>query len=341
MQKYEYRINPRIAQVVSNKGYIPYFSFGDHLDDYAEDSQPKIRVTFNVEDDFERPPELFQKSHFFYGKEGSDRVYYERPLGFGIKLKMMVTSLLTGDPAIVVNRPYIKYVRAKIDNVYPPGVHLVDSLSLKLIEKGYLQVHCAAVSIRDEAILLVAPPDTGKSTTTLSAIKNGYHFVSEDIAFIDGEHVYANPQTGTFYHLEAENSKSLKSLRFKLSDKPLISYFMETPNAKLSTLMKNAVVDEKVKVRYIFILDRGESAVEHLDSAEALRRFLIINRYEFSYHKNPLLFSYSYFNPALDINKHMRTEEKLLEAVVRKSDCYLLRSNEPKEYIKLMMDTVK
>jgi hypothetical protein len=338
---FEYRINPRIAQVVSTRSYIPYFGFGDHLDDYRKEPEAKIRLKFSVENDLNRPPELSEKSHFFYGKQGTDRVYYERPLGLGIELRMMVTGLLTPDPEIVVNGSYYKYVRARIDNVFPPGVHLVDALSLKLIEGGYLQVHCAALSRHKEGILLVAPPDTGKSTTTLSAIKNGYHFVSEDIAFIDGENVYANPHTGTFYHLEAESTSPLKSLRFRFSDKPVISYFMETPNAKVSSLMQDAVIDEMVKVHYVFILDRGEPGVEHLDEKEALRRFTIINRYEFSYHKNPLLLSYSYFNPALDINRHMRLEEQRLESIVGKSECFLLRSNDPKQYVKLMMQAVK
>jgi hypothetical protein len=105
---------------------------------------------------------------------------------------------------------------------------------------------------------------------------------------------------------------------------------------KNKDLLKNAKIDQKVKIQAICILSRGkESGTEKIDPEEALRRVLIINRNEFSYYKNPLLFAYSYFNPTFSINHLGNIEEKILHTIINKADCFLLSSSDPSEYIKL------
>jgi hypothetical protein len=342
MQKYEYLINPQIARIESSKDVIPKFSLGSNLDAYSTPyHSSKINISFEVIKDLIDSNVYTQKFNYFSGSEGKDEVFYSKSIGLGITLKLHLKNLLS-NTNLTVNDRYHKLVRMKVDSVFPPGAHLADILTVNLLERKYTPLHCAAVSNQqNEGMLLVAPPDTGKTLTTLLALKRGFSYLAEDIAVIDREHVYANPYTSTFLHNdEFENHKS-SNFFFSLSKKiPLLSAYIR-PKVSVSSLMKDFKIDEKARIRNIFLLDRGPNSIEKIEPGESTRRIMIINRNEFSYHKNPLLFAYSYFNPSLDINQLMKVEEELISTIVAKSDCFLLRANEPTGYIELLLRALK
>lgn len=319
----------------SNKEYIPYFSFGDRLKEYHESAQARVQISFNVLKDISPPTELTKKFHYAYGTEDGDELYFERTLGLGLRGKMYIRNMLS-DPEIVANSAYHKFVRVKVDNLYPPGVHLADILSVNLLERGYVPLHCGAVASNEEGFLFTAPPDTGKSITTLLALKRGFHYLSEDISIVDEQNVYSNPNTSTFLHNgEDHNRKGFRSLMYKI---PLLEYYISPSKKSISEGIKNFTADQKAKITRIFILDRGkDSTIEKIDPEEALRRILIINRNEFSYHKNPILFAYAYFQPRLDIEKLMKTEQRILRTIVEKTESFLVRTNDPRHYIDLVM----
>ncbi len=338
MQKFQYKIKPEIANVLSNQLTIPYFSYGEYFDNYIESSPSKINISFSVNDHLSKPDHLMQKFHFCYGAENVEEVYFERPLGLGLTAKLLCKNIMT-NPEISVNKTYYKLIRFKIDNTFPPGVHLADTLSLLLLKNNYIPLHCAAISSNDEGIVLAAPPDTGKSMTTMLAVKRGYGFLSEDIAIADDKFIYSNPQTTTFYHtpgVSANRSLRQKITRFMDTNVPALTYFVTPQAARIYEIMKDIKIDVKVPIKYIFILDRGKDTLEEIDSKEALRRILIINRNEFSYHKNTLLFAYSYFNRSLDIQALMQREETLIESMTSKVKCFLIQSADAANFINIV-----
>jgi hypothetical protein len=338
MQKYEYLIQPQIALVESSKDFIPKFPLGENLANYTGPSQSEIKVFFNVKKEFSMRMENAQKFHYFRGLPRSEEVYYERPIGFGLVLKLHVMNIL--DKAILtVNETYYRFIRLRINAVFPPGVHLADILSVNLLAHGYSPAHCAAISSDNQGILLFAPPDTGKTLTTLSALKRGFHYLAEDIAFVDKEYVYANPHTTTFLHNEEYGAHQVR--KSPLRKVPFLSSYARSPSLSMSNIVQNFKVENKAPIRKIIILDRGSRSVEKIHAADAKRRMLIINRNEFSYHKNALLFAYSYFNESLDITKLMKAEEDLIGKIASERDCYLVKSYDPREYIELVMDVLK
>lgn len=346
MKRYQYTINPQIAKVVSSKEFIQYFSLGQNLESYSQSSRSAIEVDFDVVKNLSRDTVDAQKFHFFYGYYDKQEIFYERPLSVGIKLKMQVKNLLD-HPKIVANEAYFKYIRFKADNVYPPGIHLLDILLVNLLQRMYSPLHCAVISTpNNEGILLAAPPDTGKTLTSFLALNRGFHFLAEDIAFVDEKYVYANPYTSTFLHGDQfGNGRSGKSLRSLVKSIPtkfdLLQYYTRPPKKSISDIVKGVKIEEKAMIKNIFVLDRGEASVQRLSPEEAARRILIINRNEFSYYKNPLIFAYSYFNSSLDVNKLMRTEEQIIDTIVNTRDCFLIKSNDPKRYIEQIVDTIK
>jgi hypothetical protein len=338
VQRFQYQIKPEIANVLSNQVTIPYFSYGEHFDNYTESSHSKINISFSVDPHLSKLDQPTQKFHFCYGAENAEEVYFERPLGLGLSAKLHCKNLMT-DPQIHVNTTYYKLIRFKIDNTFPPGVHLADTLSLLLLNNNYIPLHCAAISSNNEGIVLAAPPDTGKSITTMLAVKRGYGFLSEDIAIADDRYIYSNPQTTTFYHTPGVNvnhSFRQKLIRFIDTNMPVLSYFVTPQAARIYDIMKDIKIELRVPIKYIFILNRGKDSLEELDSKDALRRILTINRNEFSYHKNTLLFAYSYFNRSLNINALMQIEEKLIENMTSKVKSYLVQSADAANFINII-----
>ena len=75
------------------------------------------------------------------------------------------------------------------DSVAPNlSLFLTNSLiPLKLIQKGSAFVHAACLDRNGEGLLIVAPPDTGKTYTTLSLNNSGFNFLSDDLTIIKGK----------------------------------------------------------------------------------------------------------------------------------------------------------
>lgn len=338
MQNYEYLIKPNVIKINSNKDYIPYFSFGDHFNRSESQVRPyTVEMSVYMENDLVRPENLFQTFQSCLGCDGIDAIYYERNLGMGITAKMYVENLFGGGK-VMANSSYFKYVRAKIDNAYPIGVHLADFLILNLLQRGYSPLHCAALSLEGAGMLIVGPPDSGKSFTTILALKQGFRYVSEDVTFVDETNVYANPYTSTFVH----NKKSRHLRDFFRELLPISSYFFESPRTTIRDLVKDLQIDEKVEVKKIFIIDQGkEDSSQKIGASEAVRRILIINRNEFSYYKNPIILAYSYFNPSLDLSKLMQIEEHIIKSLIEKADCFLIKSSNPKNYINMIVDILR
>lgn len=346
MKQFFYSVNPDIVNIISNRDYIPYFSYGEHLVELASSrgaKRYKIEMTLNVVKDVVHPSHLNQRFHFCYGCDGCDEIYYERPLGLGITAKLYFRNLL-GNTELIVNESYYKYVRAKVDNLYPAGAHLADIMTFRLLDSGYIPLHCACISNKQGGIILAAPPDTGKTTTAISAARNGFGFLAEDIVIADETHVYANPNTGTFFHLEGlKRSMSLRDLIFKFIyfRIPFLSYFVSTPDLSITKVLKDIEIEEMSQITKILILDKGNNTVEKVGREEALKRLLIINRNEFSYHKNSLLFAYFYFNSqSLDLYEYMRKEEDVIRNFVQRYECYTLKATDSKQYYNLMLKVV-
>ena len=123
------------------------------------------------------------------------------------------------------------------------------------------------VTWQGEGAILSAPPDTGKTLTTLLALKRGFHFLAEDIAFPDREYIYAKPNTSTFIHNDEFGNHGGTNFLYSFSKKiPLLIYYVR-PKISVSKIMENFQVDEKKgSNKKYFILDRGEKSIEKIDA---------------------------------------------------------------------------
>jgi hypothetical protein len=324
-----YIVIPEIVEIRSNVDYIIHFKFGEHLNDKLFQSKNnKILIEFKVTKDFEKPSYLNQRFHFIWGREEVDELYYERPLMGPIKARLLVKDFRTY-PKIFVNPTYYYWLRFHIENVYPPGSHLTDVVTIKLLEQELAPIHCSVMSFNGEGVLIFGPPDMGKTITVFSSLDSGFNFLSEDIAVTDGKYVYGCPFTSTY-------RGGTNEIVHKLSSKfPIIGYYWPRPAKAAFEFIEKNKIDKVAKIKTVYILDRGKQSLEVLKDEEAIRRILILNRYEFKFN-NPLLTAYSYFNRDLDLNKLMDKEKEIISRIVRNSKNCLVKVNNPIEYFDLI-----
>jgi hypothetical protein len=338
----KYNLIHKLLFVNTNVSKIYYFLYAPLLDNIIK-GDPKYGVRFFVEKDVRKPEYLTQKFDYFWGKKNAKVIYYEHPILPGIKAKLLL-DMSTDIYSITVNSAYYKFSKYRFENIWPPGQHLSNLITIKLLQNDILTLHGGAFSNKktQEGFLVLAVSNTGKSRTTFAALKKGYEYHSEDLVILDKNYIYTSPLVSAQSNMLPDKNIRLKYNLFinKLTG---INMFIPRMSA-LSPYRKffsKYDVTYKAKLSKIFILEKGDESVSKLDKAEAVRKMLILNRLELSYSRDHLLLAYSYFNPALDIEFMQKAEKELIRQIVDKAECYLIKSNFPDRYMNLINKFVK
>jgi dolichol-phosphate mannosyltransferase len=121
--------------------------------------------------------------------------YREGRLGFGLSIQMGAQIEATASP-LVGRSPHVLYT-----NVVEP------ILRWTFAERGYALVHAACLAEGDNAFLVTARTDTGKTTTSLRLLdRQAYSFLSDDLTLVspDGRVLtYPKPLTISRHTLKA------------------------------------------------------------------------------------------------------------------------------------------
>ncbi len=140
---------------------------------------------------------------------GRDHVHYDEhlgPLGFGIDVMLGDTIEVLATPILRFS-PHVLYT-----NVVEP------ILRWTFVKKGYALVHGACIAFGDEAFLVTARTDTGKTTTVLRILAHPHTpetagaFLSDDLTLLspDGKVMtYPKPMTISHHTVKAVNARTL------------------------------------------------------------------------------------------------------------------------------------
>lgn len=180
-------------------------------------------------------------------------------------------------------------------------VNLVEPiLRFIMISKRYVLLHSACVDFRGHGLLLSAPPDTGKTTTVLKLVKNGYGFLSDDMTIISLPNIalcFPKPMTISAHTFETAvevsnneagnmamkirslvHSKGGRSFMHHLAkyNLPIFTFntlgqmIIKPPKFNIQSLLTSINIKTSTMVRSVYFLKREGNECVGLDTESAL-----------------------------------------------------------------------
>jgi dolichol-phosphate mannosyltransferase len=222
--------------------------------------------------------------------------YVERPgnLGFGAELELGERVDILATP-LLRHSPHVLYT-----NVVEPV------LRWAFVERGYALVHAACMARAEDALLITARTDTGKTTTALKTLDSlPYGFLSDDLTLLapDGRVLtYPKPLTISRHTLSAVKSPLLTRkerlgliVQSRLHSKSgrlfgliiaktrmpaatinaLVQMVVPPPKYHIERLIPGVAVQPEAQVRALAVIQRdGDEGAEWLRDEEALEILL-------------------------------------------------------------------
>ena len=230
------------------------------------------------------------------GEDDGRYIHYRELGGLGFEV-----GIELGEPVRVVASPSLKLSpHVLYTNVVEP------ILRWTFVEKGYALVHGATLAFGDEACMITARTDTGKTTTLLKILayqrrtNDAAAFLSDDMTVVSPDGMamtYPKPLTISYHTLRAVNAQTL-SMRERLTlplqsrihsktGRRLAFFISQThlPAATINMLMQMVVpppkyfvnqlvpkvkVARQAQLKRMFIIERGEAGTSALENSEAL-----------------------------------------------------------------------
>lgn len=228
--------------------------------------------------------------------EATARIRYDETFGqngFAVEVEVGTPIDIWASPTIV-RSPHVLYT-----NVVEP------ILRWQFVERGYALVHAACFTDGDNAHLVTARTDTGKTTTMLKILELGdYGFLSDDLTLIDDEgrvftypkpltisnhtvHALASAELGRLERLTLPlqsrlHSKSGRTFALYLAEKDIpvatlnafVQRMIPPPKYHVEQLVPGAPTATSATVTTLNIIQRGEDGREDLALDAALELLL-------------------------------------------------------------------
>jgi hypothetical protein len=281
--------------------------------------------------------------HYFYGTPGRDCLDYDRTFVGGRRLRMRAEDLLTDQPKLTVNPTYMRWVKHRFMNLHSAGYILTDLAALSLLRNGFTPLHASAFKAGEAGVLILAAPNTGKTLTVMTAcMELGAGFISEDLAISDGRSVFGVPWTSTFrYYSKIDDSRRSRIAGRLTQVFPPAELVPMTRSRQVDTLISPERLVTNTPITHVVILERGDRSVDATTPADALRKAVNLNRFEFKYPVAPLLVAHEFFNPTLDIDAAAAEERRLLQDIVGNAqERLVVRSHDPNDYASLILEAI-
>jgi hypothetical protein len=188
-----------------------------------------------------------------------------------------VLDLAAGRLALKVNPAYVAWSSLRFTASHPRPEHILNNLAVVgLLTHGLTPLHGAAVSRGDQATVLFAPSNTGKTYSTWRLVSElGLDLLGDDILATDGHEIIGFPFTATGVPpgVSAPAAPAADRLR---------KLVMIHPNKpRLMDALPPERVRARARVQRIVFLRRGKPGVRRVDAVQAAEWILPLNRLEF------------------------------------------------------------
>jgi dolichol-phosphate mannosyltransferase len=248
-------------------------------------------------------------------------------IGFEVGIHMGDQVDVVASPTLVLS-PHVLYT-----NVVEP------ILRWTFVKKGYSLVHGATIAFGDEAFIITARTDTGKTTTLLKILSHQRRaadqaaFLSDDMTIVSPKGIamtYPKPLTISYHTLRAINSDTLtrkekiflpiQSRIHSRSGRKVASFISKThlPAATINMVMQMLVPPPKYFVEQLvpkvklsrvvhlagmFIIERGKEQIQPIENQDALE--ILLKNCEDAYGFPPYdsLKSFLYYQDGIDLRE--------------------------------------
>lgn len=298
-----------------------------------------VRKIADVFDESIKLENLDRYNHF-YAELYGQKIYYER--NFFINAKNRYSIEIVGNEVdVVVDNNYFKYIRYRFMNVHSLGYILTDIVSGLLLMNGYATLHCSSVSIADKALVIFAPPSTGKTLTALRLCEyTGAKFISEDIAITDGDVIYSVPWTSTYrcynHCKETKTDRFVDALKKKV---PLLQLVPPKKRKSIHAYLNEDFLVDSAEITDAILLGKGVHGVIRTDKG-FLDNILNLNKYELNYHRSPTMLVMNYFNPDFSVDQMYEAEKLILGKLVRNNTSYRVNAQNALDYSQLIIEHI-
>ena len=241
--------------------------------------------------------------------------------GFPIPCNFSIESL-EGKTRIMVTDLYRKLPNINVDEIID---YVTD---LKLLQKGLVKIHGAAVKFNNNGIMVVGWDGCGKSTLAFNFLKKGAGFLSDDTIIIDENYAYSYPKPIKMF-------QGLNSITRMLNNIPYANKFI----GNYKRVVPNNIVDQS-KIKYIFISRYGEKQIKRLSEDEAFKALMILAVYRTKRRdaKN-LALAYCHYSK-YDFDSLLESRRNVLKRFLKDVECYEITSRNPKESMELIDKTI-
>ncbi|MGD1837334.1 MAG: hypothetical protein ACPKPY_04665 [Nitrososphaeraceae archaeon] len=256
-------------------------------------------------------------------------------------------------------------------------VNLVEPiLRFLFVSKGFILLHSACMSTpNNNGFFLSAPPDTGKTTTVIKCVKNGYSFLSDDMTIIRlpneaicfpksmtiSSHTYKTAveaqssskdvDTSNKFGMRIRSivhSKGGRSFMHKLADHNVPIFTINTigqskvkpPKYHIKDIIKNTKIQEKTIANFLFFLEKGEEEkIEKISIDIALKKAIENSDDAFLFPPYSDLIKYIIIN-GKSAKELLAEEERALKIILENIECYILKSNN-RNWVNMLMEKFK
>ena len=242
-------------------------------------------------------------------------------------------------------------------------VNLIEPiLRFLFVSKGFILLHSACMSTpNNNGFFLSAPPDTGKTTTVIKCVKNGYSFLSDDMTIIRlpneaicfpksmtiSSHTYKTAVEAQSSSKDEDSSnkfgmrirslvhsKGGRSFMHKLADHNVPIFTINTigqskvkpPKYHIRDIIKNTKIQDKTIANFLFFLEKGEEKIEKISTEMALKKAIENSDDAFLFPPYSDLIKYIIINEK-SARELLKEEENALKIILENIECYILRSN--------------
>ncbi|MBX2886222.1 MAG: hypothetical protein KTR32_40070 [Granulosicoccus sp.] len=189
----------------------------------SSNAEPAVRITVEIVDVLPSASELEPDSEVIERKESFKKLF---------NYEFAIVNLHSDNIQIYFRHHPVANIYTTAVGVFLQAQVLEPVIYLAMLRKGILLMHSAGVTRAGKSFVFPAYGGTGKTTTCMSLLQKGYHFLGDDLLLIDPDQrlVYPYPRP---LHVFTYNIRNLQGARVPFSlmsvvyFKNLVRYFFE------------------------------------------------------------------------------------------------------------------